>query len=238
MFTRTIAVDGFVELSVHCVHQRSVAKGAMPLLFIHGWPGSFVDVTKILPLLTTVSADRPSFHVVTPSFLGLRCRKGCRRKTFMRSTTLSSFCQQAHDLTGLLRIRDPRWRLRPYFDTYLGFQNGPRHVKASLKYAHVRLPNGMPARAHRLSVKRCDLPCFRENPILLLKCLISSFTARERQFFARTENLFQNCRGYSAEQATKPQALVFSLADSPVGLLAWMYEKLITRTDAYPWTDE
>ncbi|KAH9035715.1 hypothetical protein EDB85DRAFT_1942566, partial [Lactarius pseudohatsudake] len=52
--------DGFGELSVHYVHQRSAAKGAIPPLFIHGWPGSFVEVTKVLPLLTTVSADRPS----------------------------------------------------------------------------------------------------------------------------------------------------------------------------------
>ncbi|KAH9024535.1 hypothetical protein EDB84DRAFT_1440652 [Lactarius hengduanensis] len=32
--------------------------------------------------------------------------------------------------------------------------------------------------------------------------------------------------------------LGFSLADSPIGLLAWVYEKLVTWTDAYPWTDD
>ncbi|KAH9023485.1 Alpha/Beta hydrolase protein [Lactarius pseudohatsudake] len=32
--------------------------------------------------------------------------------------------------------------------------------------------------------------------------------------------------------------LGFSLADSPVGLLAWIYEKLVTWTDSYPWTDD
>jgi hypothetical protein len=36
MFTRTIAVDGFCELSVHYAHQRSAAEGAIPLLFVHG----------------------------------------------------------------------------------------------------------------------------------------------------------------------------------------------------------
>jgi len=44
--------------------------------------------------------------------------------------------------------------------------------------------------------------------------------------------------GYYAEQTTKPQTLGFSLADSPVGLLAWIYEKLVTWTDSYPWTDD
>ena len=44
--------------------------------------------------------------------------------------------------------------------------------------------------------------------------------------------------GYVAEQTTKPQTLGFSLADSPVGLLVWIYEKLVAWTDAYPWTDD
>ncbi|KAH9169975.1 hypothetical protein EDB89DRAFT_1981012 [Lactarius sanguifluus] len=36
MFTCTIAVDGFGEVSTHYVHQRSAAKVAVPLLFVHG----------------------------------------------------------------------------------------------------------------------------------------------------------------------------------------------------------
>lgn len=43
---------------------------------------------------------------------------------------------------------------------------------------------------------------------------------------------------YSTEQATKPQTLAYSLNDSPVGLLAWIYEKLHDWTDSYPWKDE
>lgn len=40
------------------------------------------------------------------------------------------------------------------------------------------------------------------------------------------------------EQATKPQTLGYSLTDSPVGLLAWIYEKLVEWSDSYPWTDD
>src|SRR5712691_7460352 len=36
MFTRTVEVEGFGELNVHYVHQRSSVKGAIPLLFVHG----------------------------------------------------------------------------------------------------------------------------------------------------------------------------------------------------------
>lgn len=39
-------------------------------------------------------------------------------------------------------------------------------------------------------------------------------------------------------QATKPQTLAYGLHDSPVGLLAWIYEKLHDWTDNDPWTDD
>ena len=44
--------------------------------------------------------------------------------------------------------------------------------------------------------------------------------------------------GYFKEQSTQPQTLGYSLADSPAGLLAWIYEKLVNWTDGYPWTDD
>jgi len=66
-FTRNIDVDGFGTLDVHYIHQKSLVKNAIPLLFLHGWPGHFLEVRKLLPLLTSVSSDHPSFHVVAPS---------------------------------------------------------------------------------------------------------------------------------------------------------------------------
>lgn len=48
----------------------------------------------------------------------------------------------------------------------------------------------------------------------------------------------QTGRGYFQIQATRPQTLAYGLADSPVALLAWIYDKLISWTDAYPWTDD
>lgn len=45
-------------------------------------------------------------------------------------------------------------------------------------------------------------------------------------------------RGYFEEQSTQPQTLGYSLADSPAGLLAWVYEKLNNWSDSYPWSDD
>lgn len=45
-------------------------------------------------------------------------------------------------------------------------------------------------------------------------------------------------KGYNILQSTKPQTLAYSLSDSPIGLLAWIYEKLHDWTDSYPWDEE
>src|SRR5207237_844562 len=64
-------IDG-VEL--HFVHQRSSRPGATPLVFIHGWPGSFFEVTKIIGPLTDPAAQggraEDAFHVVALSLPG------------------------------------------------------------------------------------------------------------------------------------------------------------------------
>lgn len=40
-FRRTINVDGFGDLGIHYVHQKSTVKNAIPLLFVHGCESNF-----------------------------------------------------------------------------------------------------------------------------------------------------------------------------------------------------
>lgn len=54
----------------------------------------------------------------------------------------------------------------------------------------------------------------------------------------RSQQVQNTGLGYLREQSTKPQTLGYALADSPAGLLAWVYEKLVNWTDAYAWTDD
>ncbi|KAH9037747.1 alpha/beta-hydrolase, partial [Lactarius hengduanensis] len=220
MFTRTIAVEGFGELSVHYVHQKSVAKGAIPLLFVHGWPGSFLEVTKVLPLLTSVSADHPSFHVVAPSLPGYAWSEGALEKGFNAKHYAELFNKLMISL-GYTEYVTQGGNWGHILALTTASLYGPKHVKAS----HTNSPI-------------CEPPTFFGSPIILLKCLITSFTSREREAASITQNFFKNGMGYYAEQTTKPQTIGYSLADSPVGLLAWIYEKLVTWTDAYPWTDD
>jgi pimeloyl-ACP methyl ester carboxylesterase len=51
-------------LRLHYLHIKSARPDARPLLLLHGWPGSFVEMLAIVPMLTQ------SFHVVVPSLPG------------------------------------------------------------------------------------------------------------------------------------------------------------------------
>jgi hypothetical protein len=74
----TTTIDG---IDLHFVHEPSTKPGAIPLLLLHGWPGSYFEFYKLIPMLQ--QAD-PGFHIVAPSLPGEgRGRTvavhGCRR---------------------------------------------------------------------------------------------------------------------------------------------------------------
>ena len=68
-----ITLEGFGSYDIHFVHAKAEGvneQNAIPLLFAHGWPGSFLEVSKILPLLVKGDGENsPRFHVVAPSLV-------------------------------------------------------------------------------------------------------------------------------------------------------------------------
>ncbi|MGE0688845.1 MAG: epoxide hydrolase, partial [Dehalococcoidia bacterium] len=60
-------VDG---VDVHFWHVRSARRDAVPLLLIHGWPGSIVEFDQLIEPLTSPLDDEPAFDVVVPSLPG------------------------------------------------------------------------------------------------------------------------------------------------------------------------
>ena len=76
------------------------------------------------------------------------------------------------------------------------------------------------------------------TPGLYLSHLLTPYTAKETAQATASACFLQQGTGYSCEQATRPQTLGYGLADSPVGLLAWIYEKLVDWSENYPWTDD
>lgn len=97
----------------------------------------------------------------------------------------------------------------------------PDHVKAS----HVNMIPSKP-------------PTWSKNPLLAAQHALAPYSEKEKKGLERNDWFVNEGRGYNLEQSTKPQTIGYALADSPVALLAWIYEKLHDWTDGYPWTDE
>jgi pimeloyl-ACP methyl ester carboxylesterase len=67
----------------------------------------------------------------------------------------------------------------------------------------------------------------------------TQLSASDLKGLARTQEFTTGGgNAYYLLQSSKPQTLAYSLTDSPLGLLAWIHEKLISWTDNYPWTDD
>ena len=76
------------------------------------------------------------------------------------------------------------------------------------------------------------------SPLAFLSLLVTPWSPEEKAGIERTTWYKTKGMGYFAQQNTQPQTLGYSLADSPVGLLAWIYEKLVLWTDNYKWSDD
>ena len=85
--------------------------------------------------------------------------------------------------------------------------------------------------ATHINMIRGNRPTFASHPVLYLQHALTPYTAREKAGLERTKWFTEESAGYRTQQNTKPQTLGYSLADSPVGLLAWMYEKLRDWSD-------
>ena len=92
--------------------------------------------------------------------------------------------------------------------------------------------------ASHINMIRAVAPSLASYPILALQHAITPYSEFEKRGLEQTRWFSQEGSGYRLEQATKPQTLGYSLADSPVGIVAWIYEKLHDWTDSYPWTDD
>ncbi|CAK5282715.1 unnamed protein product [Mycena citricolor] len=219
-FTRDIAVDGHGTLNVHYVHQRSVVQGAVPLLFVHGWPGSFFEARKIVPLLVARSSEHPSFHVVVMSLPGCGFSEAPRKKGF----AIDQHAEVGHKIMLALGYNEyvtqgGDWG---YFITRrIAKRYGHQHNKAW----HTNLPLGRP-------------PTLYYEPLSFLALCVRGLTQEEKDGLAQTGRFNSRSRGFHAQQSTRPQTVGYALADSPVGLLAWIYEKLVELADKYPWNDD
>ncbi|CAG8059702.1 unnamed protein product [Penicillium salamii] len=215
-----IAVDGFGDLDVHAVHHKSGNCKAIPLLFIHGWPGSFLEAAKLIPLLTENDGNGPVFDVVAPSLPNFGFSQGVQKRGF----GLAQYAESVHKVMIALGydeyvVQGGDWGsmiARTISQFY------PQHVQA----IHLNFIPVIPPYPWR-------------SPYQFFKSLISvPFSAKDRSLIAQTVGYFTRDNAYMKQQETRPQTLGYGLHDSPVGLLAWIYDKMHSWSDDYHWTDE
>lgn len=197
------------DLTIHFLHIRSPEKDAMPLLLLHGWPGSVLEFRKVVDRLSdparhgASSAD--AFHLVIPSLPGYGFSTAPTQSGFklyemakvtsrlMDALGYKRWVAQGGDwgadICAVMASRDPPKSLMavhmntPFFD-----------IRKEIR------PDTQPSSAEELASKKQLL-----------------FESKED--------------GYFKLQATRPQTVGYALADSPVGQAAWIYEKL------YMWTE-
>jgi len=201
----TTDIDG---LTVHFVHRRSKEPRALPLLVTHGWPGSFVEFTKIIGPLTDPAANggrrEDAFDVVMPSIPGFAFSGKPREPGF--------------DPARIAAIEAKLMARLGY--TRYGVQGGDwgaiisaaiaRDAAAHVAGLHLNMCVGAPPPGSDPTAGLSDAERAR---------------LKAREIFQAEET------GYQQIQGTKPQTIGIALNDSPVGLAAWIVEKFRTWCD-------
>ena len=199
-------VDG---LNIHFIHEKGKGPNPMPLVITHGWPGTFFEMYKVIPMLSDPASHggdpADAFDVVAPSMPGY----GFSDATDKRGLSVLSI----GDLWAKLMSEN------------LGYQKfaaqggdwGAR-VTAKLGLSHGDKVIGI----HTTSTSS---PTPYQGPGT------RELSEAENAMLAQRVQWLADEGGYSHIQATKPQTLSYGLNDSPAGLAAWIVEKYRTWSD-------
>ncbi len=199
-------IDG---LDIQFAHIRSRHANALPLIVTHGWPGSIMELLKIVGPLTDPTAHggnaSDAFHLVLPSMPGYGFsgkptsvgwgpdRIGRAWDELMRRLGYDRYVSQGGDWGAV--VSDVMARQAP----------------KSLLGIHINMPGIVPPEIARILTLGGPAP--------------DSLTADERTAFNQLSSFYKKSSGYGAMMVTRPQTIGYSLADSPVGLAAWFYDK-------------
>ena len=197
-------VDG---VHTHFVHERARHGRGIPLILIHGWPSTFVELLPLVPFLTDPGAhgiDGPAFDVVIPSLPGY----GFSERPAQTGVNYRYVAALWHRLMHGLG-----------YERY-GAQGGDFGAGVATFMA---LDDPDPLIGVHLS--NLEIPPYTgpgSRPL----------SAAEKTYLERNEAWWQAEGGYKAIQSTKPQTLGYGLNDSPAGLTAWILEKWRTWSDS------
>lgn len=208
---RLNAVPNFITnidgLDIHFIHVRSKHENALPLIITHGWPGSIIEQMKVIGPLTDPTAHgaaaSDAFHVVIPSlpgygFSGKPAAPGWNPVSIARAWT--TLMQRLGYNQFVAQGGD--WG-NAVSET-MALQQPP-----GLLGIHTNMPATVPADIAKALASNEAPP--------------ADLTADERHAWDQLDFFYKKGLGYANEMGLRPQTL-YGLADSPIGLAAWMLD--------------
>jgi pimeloyl-ACP methyl ester carboxylesterase len=197
-------IDG---LDIHFIHVRSKHEDALPLLVNHGWPGSVVEQLKIIEPLTDPTAHGASasdaFHLVIPSMPGYGYSD--------KPTTVGWGPER------IARAWDVLMK-RLGYDRYVA-QGGDwggqivdlmgAQAPSGLLGIHTNFPGAVRDDVTAAVVSGGPPPADLDD--------------EETRLYEKLKEFWATDVAYALEMGTHPQTL-YGIADSPVGLAAWMLD--------------
>nr|QEQ91642.1 juvenile hormone epoxide hydrolase 2-like protein [Laodelphax striatellus] len=206
------------SVEVHFIHVKpaQTKMKTLPLILLHGWPGSVREFYELIPLLTTPQKDRDFvFEVIAPSLPGY----GFSGKPTEKGYNSVIFAAMMNDLM-----------------VKLGFQ---KYYVQGGDWGSAIGANMAILYPDRVLGLHSNL-CFVNSPLEKLKKMVASVYPSlfiEEKFISRVypakEHFFEMMleSGYFHLQATKPDTIGVALTDSPAGLAAYILEKFSTWTN-------
>ncbi len=197
-------IDG---LDIHFIHVRSKHENALPLIVTHGWPGSIIEQLKIVDPLTNPTAHGASaadaFHLVIPSMPGYGF-SGKPTTTGWGPDRIARAWVVLMKRLGYTQFVAQGGDWGALITDQMGAQAPPELIGI-----HTNMPGAVPPEIDGAAFTGAPAP--------------SGLAADEKHAFDQLAFFYKHGLGYAIEMANRPQTLC-GLADSPVGLAAWILD--------------
>jgi pimeloyl-ACP methyl ester carboxylesterase len=197
-------IDG---LDVHFIHVRSPHEDALPLIITHGWPGSVFEMLNVIGLLSDPTAHGgdagDAFHLVIPSIPGYGFSARPSSPGWDPPHIARAWVELMKRL-GYTRFVAQGGDWGAIITDQMGVQAAPE-----LAGIHTNMPGAVPPEISKLVGSGAPTP--------------DGLSDEEKYAYEKLLFLYTKGIGYATEMSLRPQTL-FGIADSPIGLAAWMLD--------------
>jgi pimeloyl-ACP methyl ester carboxylesterase len=197
-------IDG---LDIHFIHVRSKHDNALPMIVTHGWPGSIIEQMKIIDPLTNPTAHGASaseaFHLVVPSLPGYGF-SGKPTAPGWNPVSIARAWATLMQRLGYTRYVAQGGDWGNAVSEVMALQQPP-----GLLGIHTNMAATVPADVSKA------LSVGGPSP--------AGLSADEKHAWDQLDDFYKHGLGYAQEMSNRPQTL-YGIADSPVGLAAWMLD--------------